>query len=122
MAIQHGNNICAGKGLFKKRPKRSLPPENAVSGRVKCAAGENFFPMLLISSKKHAHEGPIWIMKFSPCGKYLASAGEDGKILVWEVLPRNANCPQDGFALDNEMSPNGSDIRVRMQHTYGNIF
>ncbi|KAL8130540.1 LOW QUALITY PROTEIN: hypothetical protein V2J09_019695 [Rumex salicifolius] len=33
-----------------------------------------------------AHNGPIWSMKFSLDGKYLASAGEDCVIHVWEVL------------------------------------
>lgn len=31
------------------------------------------------------HEGPIWTMKFSPNGLYLASGGQDGKIFVWCV-------------------------------------
>lgn len=31
------------------------------------------------------HEGPIWVMKFSPDGKYLCSAGQDAKVIVWIV-------------------------------------
>ena len=37
-----------------------------------------------------AHQGVVWTMKFSPSGKYLASAGQDGVIRVWEVN-RNRN-------------------------------
>ena len=39
--------------------------------------------------------GVVWSMKFSKDGKYLASAGQDMVVHVWEVLQRSGQ-PPDG--------------------------
>ncbi|KAL6634814.1 hypothetical protein ACP70R_027485 [Stipagrostis hirtigluma subsp. patula] len=41
---------------------------------------------LFMTQELQAHNGSIWSIKFSPDGRYLASAGEDCVIHVWEVL------------------------------------
>ncbi|KAG8037933.1 hypothetical protein GUJ93_ZPchr0024g29071 [Zizania palustris] len=41
---------------------------------------------LFMNQEIKAHSGSIWSIKFSPDGRYLASAGEDCVIHVWEVL------------------------------------
>ncbi|GMH71040.1 hypothetical protein TrRE_jg8386, partial [Triparma retinervis] len=32
-----------------------------------------------------AHKGPIWVMRFSTCGRYMATGGADNAIRIWEV-------------------------------------
>jgi len=62
--------------------------------------------MLLISSIKQAHQGPIWIMKFSHDGKFLATAGQDGQILLWDVLPKDAD---DSWSNNSQAYPDTTD-------------
>ena len=33
-----------------------------------------------------AHQGVVWTMRFSKSGRYLATAGQDGVVAVWEVI------------------------------------
>ncbi|XP_051193613.1 uncharacterized protein [Lolium perenne] len=44
------------------------------------------FGGLFMNQDIHGHRGSIWTIKFSPDGRYLATAGEDCVIHVWEVL------------------------------------
>ncbi|KAL1539512.1 WD repeat-containing protein 44-like isoform X1 [Salvia divinorum] len=43
------------------------------------------FTALLVSQEIQAHEGSIWVIRFSKNARFLASAGEDNLIHVWEV-------------------------------------
>jgi len=92
------------------RQKDMLQESTIAPGYVRCEAGENFVMALIW--KKRAHEGPIWTMKFSLCGKYLATAGKSGVLILWEVLPKKV---QDNSmktsSKDAIVTPNGSDLR-----------
>jgi len=52
------------------------------------------FSGLFIGQEVRAHKGLIWTMKFSPCGQYLASGGEDGVVRIWRVtsLDKSSIC------------------------------
>ncbi len=32
-----------------------------------------------------AHQEPIWVAKFSPCGTFLATGSKDGQLKIWEM-------------------------------------
>uniref|UniRef100_A0ACD5YWT6 Uncharacterized protein n=1 Tax=Avena sativa TaxID=4498 RepID=A0ACD5YWT6_AVESA len=60
------------------------------------------FTGLFMNQEIHGHKGSIWSIKFSPDGRYLATAGVDCVIHVWEVL-------QSGrMKEDRELGDNGT--------------
>lgn len=126
---------------FGKQRMNAGPPSNTV--HVRCRSGKgssstdpvlendaatsaensehvsSFQSLLLTASIEHAHEGSIFAMNFSPNGKYLATGGEDGKILLWEVAPpqhkqsRSASYQHRNVALrPSGSSPMGTEIQL----------
>ncbi|GMJ08463.1 hypothetical protein like AT2G37670 [Hibiscus trionum] len=70
---------------------------------------------LHICQEIQAHEGSIWTLKFSTDARFLASAGEDTTIHVWEVqecevMPMNEGCSTPGnlTPLHSSLSKKGS--------------
>ncbi|KAK1682149.1 hypothetical protein QYE76_042997 [Lolium multiflorum] len=51
---------------------------------------------LFMNQEIPAHDGSIWTVEFSPDGRYLASAGEDCVIHVWEVLQYERRREENG--------------------------
>jgi len=65
------------------------------------------------------HLGPVWCMKFSPCGRLLATAGQDRILRIW-VLKSAFNYFQDMRSrcnADNKASPTPSQESLVSQHS-----
>lgn len=50
------------------------------------------------------HNGPVWTMKWSPCGNYLATAGQDAIIRIWLV------CGGDAKIEDSTLVPSAPSM------------
>jgi WD repeat-containing protein 44 len=57
---------------------------------------------LFMTQEMQAHNGSIWSIKFSPDGRYLASAGGDCVIHVWEVVEFE-RVPKERVVEENEI-------------------
>ncbi|KAK8462705.1 hypothetical protein SEVIR_1G252700v4 [Setaria viridis] len=91
---------------------------------------------LFMTQDIQAHNGSIWSIKFSPDGRYLASAGEDCVIHVWEVLEfervgkeraveENGVCNESSELMVSSAAPSGSHwekkLRSKVLHSGGSV-
>jgi len=89
-------NAKGGKVYPKRRKEKKArghpfpEPRNTVKTNKKHKKDSDcdFNPMLLISTIKGAHTGPVWCSSFSVDGKYFATGGQDGVVKIWEVSPQ----------------------------------
>lgn len=84
-----------GRSLSKDAAAQPVDalPKNVVMAQSgtnvgKAVAPADYDPLLLIGSITLAHAGPIWRMEFSPDGRYLATAGDDGLLSIYQVAPK----------------------------------
>lgn len=76
---------------------------------LKSATSELFRDKLRLAQSLQGHEGPIWCMKFSPNGQYLATGGQDTRVLIWCVvsLPKSTKLFSSTDSSDSP-TPGGS--------------
>ena len=75
------------------------------------------------------HEGAIWIAKFSPDGKYLCTAGQDSRVIVWIIgsIPQINHNSDDSTNSDSLKQSNNNQINnlnkqnnINKQNNYNN--
>eukprot|EP00550_Attheya_septentrionalis_P009412 CAMPEP_0198297208 /NCGR_PEP_ID=MMETSP1449-20131203/36014_1 /TAXON_ID=420275 /ORGANISM="Attheya septentrionalis, Strain CCMP2084" /LENGTH=953 /DNA_ID=CAMNT_0043998079 /DNA_START=177 /DNA_END=3038 /DNA_ORIENTATION=- len=59
------------------------------SVQKKTQGSNGFFPLLMTATFQKAHKGPIWRTAFSQDGRFLATGGQDGKVILWRVAPKS---------------------------------
>ncbi|KAK9791592.1 hypothetical protein WJX73_008422 [Symbiochloris irregularis] len=68
---------------------------------------------LCLVQELQAHSGVMWTMKFSKNGQYLASAGQDAVIRVWEIVSTRGGPPPtasaDGASENGHTEESGGD-------------
>ena len=86
--------------------------ENLVQYQAICRCWQSFqissrdASVFLCHPSTRSLAGVVWAMKFSHDGKFLASAGQDGMVYVWEVGSHRGE-PPEGSA-GQEAKPSGA--------------
>lgn len=74
----HGGSIARENIYYRERVKVNTPlPVKETKFKDKTR---------LVQTLKF-HQGAIWAMKFSPCGNYLCTAGQDLNVVIWSIGP-----------------------------------
>lgn len=122
---RHSDMASWGSGLGPSSPTASSVNMPATDGQgipVKVSVARKPFKELSdlrLVQQVAAHQGVIWAMRFSRTGRYLATAGQDGVVAVWEVVqrrgesttPRSATAAAAGASSAGEESQPASPLR-----------
>lgn len=80
--ISYANKYQQNSSLFHLPPR--FKDETSFFYDLTSADLEGRFPCKLIRTLGH-HQDEVWIAKFSPLGKYLATGSSDGKLIIYDV-------------------------------------
>ncbi|KAL6503183.1 hypothetical protein OROHE_023812 [Orobanche hederae] len=91
--LKNIKGVATSMSGLNKEQEQSFPAEEQKAPKVTSQwvkarqHGKSYkeFTALHLSQEIQAHEGSIWTIRFSSDARYLASAGEDKVIHVWEV-------------------------------------
>jgi len=61
-----------------------------------------FGDLLLVESVSSGHVGPVWVSKFDPSGKYLATGGQDKTVVIWDLCKPKKKSRGDSHAPAND--------------------
>ncbi|XP_063428842.1 WD repeat-containing protein 44-like [Mytilus trossulus] len=64
----------------------------------------DFDKLQLLQDMTGVHTGAVWIMKFSPCGRLLATGGQDNTLRIWVL--------KSAFTYFNDMKQKYADVTI----------
>ncbi|CAL8119089.1 unnamed protein product [Orchesella dallaii] len=81
-----------------------------------------FDQLQLVQDLSGDHSGPVWCMKFSNCGRLLATSGQDRAIRIW-VLKDHLSYFQDMRSKNtsDKVSPTPSQESIVSQHSHHSV-
>ncbi|KAF3902855.1 hypothetical protein AA313_de0207410 [Arthrobotrys entomopaga] len=106
-SVKDFNRVFFAQELFKN--------PNPIKDARNLSSDEDSTPSLPALPMPKHKSGAIWSMKFSKDGRYLAVAGQDKIVTVWEVLCSEEDRREHEMDEDSKES-NGSGVHVRSTH------
>ena len=107
----HGGNIARENVYYRDKVKVNSPlPAKETKFKDKTR---------LVQTVKF-HQGAIWTMKFSPCGAYLCTGGQDMNVIVWCIGGNLPNTTTSTTGTTEEKEGKGENNPTTNRHSFGN--